>query len=73
MNAPARLAGLVIVEPAEPAPHVMVTARLNGGRREWGRFFDDIGEARRFACELAENNSAMVVDLIAAAEGEVAE
>lgn len=65
----ARLNGLVIVEHGQPEPHVMVTARMNGGRREYGKFFDDIAEARRFACDLAEQSGAMLVDMTAAAEG----
>lgn len=69
MTAPARIAGLALIEPALPEPNVLVTTRTAGPDRERGRFFPDIAEARAFATELAEQRGLMLVDLIAAAEG----
>lgn len=63
--------GLVLVEPALPLPIVMVTTRAGG--REDGRFFECLGEARTYAAEIAKRRGLMLVDLIAATEGEVAE
>lgn len=65
----ARLIGLVIVEHGQPEPQVMVKARMNGERSEYGKFFDDLAEARQFACKLAEQSGAMLFDMTAAAEG----
>ncbi len=67
MSAPARIAGLVLVEAALPTPFAIVTARAAG--REDAKFFNTVAEARTFARELAEQRGLLFVDLIAAAEG----
>lgn len=67
MSAPARIAGLVLVETALPTPFGIVTARAAG--REEARFFHTIAEARQFATELAAARDAMLIDMTGAAEG----
>lgn len=70
MSAPSRIAGLVLIEAALPEPYALVTARTAGPIRERGHFFATAEEARTFARELAEQRGLMLVDLIAAAEGQ---
>ncbi|MFN7157679.1 MAG: hypothetical protein ACK4MR_03155 [Erythrobacter cryptus] len=73
MSAASRIAGIVLIEAALPEPYALVTARTAGPIRERGHFFPNPVEARTFARELAEQRGLLLVDLIAAAKGEVAE
>lgn len=68
-----RIAGIVLIEAALPEPYALVTARTAGPIRERGHFFANADEARTFARELAEQRGLLLVDMIAAAEVEVAE
>lgn len=67
MSAASRLAGIVLIEPALPTPFAIVTARAAG--TETARFFNTVDEARVFACQLADERGALLVDLVAAEEG----
>lgn len=69
MSAPARINGLILIEPAMPEPVALVTVRTPSPNRERGHFFPSADDARAFATELAEQRGLMLVDLIAAAEG----
>lgn len=64
--------GLVIIEPALGGPVCLVTAKTLRPQRTRGRFFAEIAEARTFARELAEKRGLLLLDLVAAAEGEAA-
>lgn len=72
MSAASRIAGLVLIEAALPEPVALVTVRTAGPDRERVHFFPTAEEARAFAAGVAEQRGLMLVDLIAAAEGEAA-
>ena len=68
----ARIAGRVLIEPALPEPHTLVTSRTAGRNRERGHFFPNPAEARTFASELAAQRGMIMVDMIGADEGDPA-
>lgn len=70
MSAPRRVHGLVLIEPAMPEPVALVTVRTPAPDRERGHFFPTAEDARAFAAGVAEQRGLMLVDLIAAAEGQ---